>query len=80
MLGKVSDLVGRGPVLVLGTLCQLGVSITLLIIDVPKDSWTLLILFAAVWGIGDATWNTQITGEVQRRQPSQASKVKVKVN
>lgn len=64
MLGKVSDLVGRGPVLVLGTLCQLGVSITLLIIDVPKDSWTLLILFAAIWGIGDATWNTQITGKV----------------
>lgn len=61
-LGKLSDIAGRPVVLLLGFICQAGVAITLLIADIKHGEWAPLIASAAVWGLGDAAWNTQISG------------------
>lgn len=60
-LGKLSDVVGRPPILILGFLCQTTVCVILFLVDIPADAWGLLIGCAALWGLGDASWNTQIS-------------------
>ena len=61
-LGKLSDVVGRPPVLIVGFLLQGSVAVVLLNVTLGEDAWAPLILCAVAWGIGDAAWNTQISG------------------
>eukprot|EP00756_Hemistasia_phaeocysticola_P013055 Hpha_TRINITY_DN15248_c0_g1::TRINITY_DN15248_c0_g1_i1::g.67783::m.67783 len=62
LLGKVSDSIGRFPVVLLGSTAQLATLVTLYKVDVGgcDHKWTLLIISACAWGIGDAAYNTQI--------------------
>ncbi|KAJ9472833.1 UNC93-like protein 3 [Diplonema papillatum] len=59
--GKLSDIWGRFPIICLGTMCQAAVVITLLAVDVGDcdKKYAVLLPCAALWGLGDATWNTQ---------------------
>mmetsp|Transcript_26125 Transcript_26125/g.56566 ORF Transcript_26125/g.56566 Transcript_26125/m.56566 type:complete len:338 (+) Transcript_26125:363-1376(+) len=63
--GKISDMVGRTPIMLLGTSCQIGVMLYFLIGDVPTSNsggtWAVLVVCACLWGIGDATMNTQLS-------------------
>eukprot|EP01059_Diplonema_ambulator_P015123 TRINITY_DN2621_c1_g4_i2.p1 TRINITY_DN2621_c1_g4~~TRINITY_DN2621_c1_g4_i2.p1 ORF type:complete len:205 (+),score=83.28 TRINITY_DN2621_c1_g4_i2:106-720(+) len=77
ILGKVSDITGRFPIMTLGALCQLTVIIILVIVDVGNcdKKYFILILSAFLWGIGDAVWNTQISsilGEVFTKEKDNA--------
>lgn len=65
ILGRVSDAVGRGPVLVFGGASQAMVALLLLLIPVGDKDWPKLLLAAAGWGLGDAVWNTQLYGTVK---------------
>jgi len=61
VFGKLSDVIGRPPVLVFGFVCQTAVALSLLFADVAPGEWAPLLVCAAVWGFGDASWNTQIS-------------------
>eukprot|EP01063_Lacrimia_lanifica_P032865 TRINITY_DN5698_c0_g1_i1.p1 TRINITY_DN5698_c0_g1~~TRINITY_DN5698_c0_g1_i1.p1 ORF type:complete len:557 (+),score=169.79 TRINITY_DN5698_c0_g1_i1:60-1673(+) len=60
--GRLSDVVGRLPVVTLGAACQLAVVIVLKLIDVGgcDHRWAILMTCAGLWGLGDAVWNTQL--------------------
>jgi MFS family permease len=67
-LGSYSDTVGRGPVVIFGALVQLIVCAVLFSIDVTElergTMWGVLMVCAALWGMGDAVWCTQIAAAV----------------
>lgn len=70
-MGKLSDRIGRVPVLIMGFSLQLAVVLSFLRAGQPNqggtfwtwggDGYGTLVLAAIMWGFGDAVWNTQIT-------------------
>ena len=69
LFGRLSDVLGRFPIMTFGMLCQLFVLIYLknLTVGQCKQQWAPLLVCASLWGFGDAVWNTQtssILGEV----------------
>ena len=61
--GKLSDKVGRFPVMTLGVIFQ-GSILALLksvTVDNCDKKYSVLIISACCWGFGDACWNTQIS-------------------
>uniref|UniRef100_A0A7S1CDR4 Major facilitator superfamily (MFS) profile domain-containing protein n=1 Tax=Bicosoecida sp. CB-2014 TaxID=1486930 RepID=A0A7S1CDR4_9STRA len=71
-MGKISDAIGRAPVLTIGFAAQCLVILLFIVHGAPEDGttepfwtwgggWGSLIVAAVLWGIGDAVWNTQIS-------------------
>merc|ERR1712216_425531 len=62
LLGRISDIIGRFPVVILGSAAQLATLVVLYETDVGgcDHKWLLLIVSACAWGLGDAAFNTQI--------------------
>lgn len=62
LLGKVSDSIGRFPVVIIGSAAQLATLLVLYNTDIGScdHKWGLLIGSACAWGVGDAAFNTQI--------------------
>jgi len=69
LFGRLSDVIGRPIIVAVGALCQLSILICSLVLTIEPlgddkepemKSWIMLFVGAAVWGIGDAVWNTQI--------------------
>eukprot|EP00051_Salpingoeca_urceolata_P000807 m.36246 g.36246 ORF g.36246 m.36246 type:complete len:447 (-) comp11000_c0_seq2:122-1462(-) len=60
-LGRVSDRLGRAPLLVLGWAAQAAVLLTLLLWDVPSGSYVVLFVLAGLFGIGDAVSQVMIS-------------------
>lgn len=67
--GKLSDIVGRLPIVLLGAVAQVVVLVTTFFYTIPKlepgaeptaTTWVMLMAGVVLWGIGDAVWNTQI--------------------
>merc|ERR1719476_50508 len=67
--GKLSDLIGRLPVMLIGAAAQLIVLVASFMYTIPKlkddaepsiEVWVMLMSGVVLWGIGDAVWNTQI--------------------
>lgn len=61
VFGRVSDRVGRLPLLLLGALCQTAAYIVLFIFD-SLNNLAVLMPVACLLGFGDAAFNTQISG------------------
>ena len=77
VVGKLSDVVGRMPVILGGAALQAGLSVWLLLTNGTAGAaagsvdgavlggsfgaWPRLLLLAAGWGLGDAVWNTLIS-------------------
>jgi predicted MFS family arabinose efflux permease len=61
-LGKLSDVVGRPLILIVGAVCQGTILAVLFFLDLENcnQKWLIIIPCAVVWGFGDAAWNTQI--------------------
>eukprot|EP01061_Rhynchopus_euleeides_P026345 TRINITY_DN4309_c0_g2_i1.p1 TRINITY_DN4309_c0_g2~~TRINITY_DN4309_c0_g2_i1.p1 ORF type:complete len:516 (+),score=163.79 TRINITY_DN4309_c0_g2_i1:71-1618(+) len=69
IFGRLSDVVGRFPIITFGALCQLSVVVYLHQLSVGDcdEKWAALLVSAGLWGFGDAVWNTQLScilGEV----------------
>jgi len=67
--GKLSDVIGRLPVMLIGAVAQVTVLIGSFFYTIPKlkpdaepsvETWAVMIVAVVLWGIGDAVWNTQI--------------------
>ena len=61
MVGKVSDLLGRMPVLIFGCVLHVVGLIVLVSLD-SVNRLEILIPVAVLFGVGDAVFNTQIYG------------------
>jgi len=65
--GRLSDSVGRWPILLCGCLAQLAVAaIVVLTPEISQNSneWGLMVLIAALWAVGDAALNTQLNSMI----------------
>ena len=61
--GFIIKKVGRLPIFVLGAAVNAGVIADLFTwVPNPDQSWAFFLL-AALWGMADAVWQTQINGE-----------------
>jgi len=58
--GFVIKVVGRWPIFVLGAVINMSVLITLFLWTPTNETWIVVYVLAAFWGIGDAIWQTQI--------------------
>lgn len=58
--GFVIKLVGRVPIFILGACINVGVLIALFSWTPTPDTQIVVYILAALWGIGDAIWQTQI--------------------
>jgi hypothetical protein len=53
---------GRQPIFILGAIINAGVIVTFFTwVPNPDQGWVFFVL-AALWGVGDAVWQTQING------------------
>lgn len=70
-MGRLSDVLGRGPVLVIGFLSHAVILVLIFVYGPPIQGttdgfwgwgggWGALVVIAAVWGVGDAVWQTQV--------------------
>ena len=68
-LGVLVKHLGRLPVFILGAAINAGVIADLFTwVPNPDQSWAFFLL-AALWGMADAVWQTQINGKEQRCRP-----------
>jgi len=58
--GFVIKKIGRVPIFCLGALINIGVLITLFTYTPTASNYAAVYVLAALWGIGDAIWQTQI--------------------
>jgi len=58
--GFVIKVIGRVPIFFLGATINVAVLITLFFWTPTADTWIVVYVLAALWGIGDAIWQTQI--------------------
>jgi len=58
--GFIIKKIGRVPIFILGALINLGVLITLFSYTPSNSNYAAVFVLAALWGIGDAIWQTQI--------------------
>ncbi|XP_002737723.1 protein unc-93 homolog A-like [Saccoglossus kowalevskii] len=64
ILGRIEEYVGRISLFILGAFTQLGLIVVMLLwVPSPDYEW-LFFLIAALWGLGDAVWQTQIASFV----------------
>ena len=55
--------VGRVPVFIMGAVVNFGVIISLIFWRPHPDDTPIFFILAALWGVSDAVWQTQINGE-----------------
>ena len=58
--GFIIKLIGRLPIFILGACLNFGVIITMLCWTPTTSSVGVVYVLAALWGVGDAIWQTQI--------------------
>eukprot|EP01102_Stenamoeba_stenopodia_P002527 TRINITY_DN1236_c0_g1_i1.p1 TRINITY_DN1236_c0_g1~~TRINITY_DN1236_c0_g1_i1.p1 ORF type:complete len:472 (+),score=74.47 TRINITY_DN1236_c0_g1_i1:70-1485(+) len=56
--GRVSDRIGRLPIISIAALMQFSIAITLAMYTPPSNAFGPLIAMAVVWGFADGIWNT----------------------
>jgi MFS family permease len=62
--GKLSDRVGRIPLIYFGALLQYIVIFVLALYVPPQNEFGSLIMMAILWGFSDGIWNTLLNGSV----------------